>query len=103
MEHANIQQLPITKVLEQNICFCMVVIFLAEKLGAFLFFPFDFFFFPGKEGYLKVLTWDSIFICAIQQIIVIRTCEKPHMGIDLRFKGTCFWGAHDYNAKVKEV
>jgi len=34
MEHANIQQLPITFVLEQDVCFCMVVIFLAEKVRA---------------------------------------------------------------------
>lgn len=32
MEHANIQQLSITLVLEQNICFCTAVIFLAEKV-----------------------------------------------------------------------
>lgn len=51
----------------------------------FSFFPFAFFS-PGKEGYLKVLTWDFILLCATQQIVVVRTHEKPHMGSDLCFK-----------------
>lgn len=91
MEHANIQQLPITFVLEQNIYFYTVVIFLAEKsnicMSAGIVFSFSLFVvFPGKEGYLKVLTWDFFLLCVTRQNIVIWDHKKTHMGSDLCFE-----------------
>ena len=59
--------------------------------------------FPGKEGYLKVPTWDLFLLCVTQQNMVIWAYKKPHTGSDLCFEGAWFLEACDHNVKVKEV